>query len=287
MSSIDLEEKVGLGLVFDTGLNGLMFKGSAVGIQPDIRTKHQMWPVVSGEGRVPDEFYQMYRGVCLVEDRVKLQKLNLRFDITVILSCKIGRRRAGEIMVGGPPPPQEFNKTLGHSHAFPEVYEVLNGKAIYLQEDLVNGTSIAVHAEEGDKVLIPSYKGHVTINPGDKPLIMANWISSNTVSEYASYKSCRGAMHFCVEEEDRTRIPEFAGQRDSGKVISSAGGGKKIKWVVNPNYGGYVQEGGSSIDSARLTSLNHLGILKSTPMYLSSKQRGFENLNFLQRVYRD
>jgi len=284
MSLIDLEERVGFGLVFDTDLNRLRFKGSNVGIQPDIRTKYQMWPVVSGDGRVPNEFYQMYRGVCLVEDMEELKKLNLRFDITVIPNCKIGRRSVGELMVGGPPSPQEFNKTLGHSHHLPEVYEVLHGQAIYLQENLVNGISISVHAKEGDKVLIPSYKGHVTINPGDKPLIMANWISTNTVSEYGGYKSCGGAMHFCVEEDDRTRVPRFTGQRDSGKVLSSAGESKKRKWIVNPNYRDYVEREKPIEVFAKDFSLTYLGLFRDKPIYISSKEKDFKNLEFLQKV---
>ncbi|WP_437344448.1 glucose-6-phosphate isomerase family protein [Methanoculleus frigidifontis] len=57
---------------------------------------------------------------------------------------------------------------------YPELYQVLAGEAHYLlqRKDLSDG--VVVTAKVGEFVLIPPGYGHVTINPGQEDLVMAN-----------------------------------------------------------------------------------------------------------------
>ncbi len=118
----------------------------------------------------------------------------------------------------------EWNKTFGHYHPlapsgeyYPEVYEVLAGKAIYLlQHRDAQGRIddvLVIPAVPGDKVfMLPGY-GHATINPGDEPLVMANWVAGSFSSEYGDYKQRHGAAYFALA------------------------GAEGVRWQANPNYG--------------------------------------------------
>ncbi len=267
MSQIDLEQRSGLPLVFDTEFNRLMFKGCPVSIQPDIRTRYQMSEVLSPHSSVhdtPKEFYQMYRGLGFAEDLELIAEKQVRYDVTVMPSATIGPR-GGEPQYGGRLP-LEFIKTLGHTHALPEVYEVLNGQAVYLIEDRARGVVEGVRAFEGDKVFIPSNHGHVTINTGTQPLIMANWISTQTTSEYKGYQETKGAMCFLTQNGDG-----------------------EFQWFANPlfnlnddNPSPRKRAGIRDKDLLRMRT----GVLsKGTPLYTSAKECDFNNLGFLQQVY--
>ena len=43
--------------------------------------------------------------------------------------------------------------------------------------------------------MLPGY-GHVTINPGKKTLVMANWVERNFKSIYSPMKQRKGAMYY-------------------------------------------------------------------------------------------
>jgi len=123
-----------------------------------------------------DALYYMFRGVDLFD--------SIRYDITVLLPGTVGK---------------EYIKTKGHYHpdSYPEVYEVLNGKALYLLQkseepyDLVDDV-IVVEAKAGDKVVIPPHYGHVTINSGEGVLIMSNLVSTMFSSIYEPYERKKG-----------------------------------------------------------------------------------------------
>lgn len=129
----------------------------------------------------PDmDLYYMYRGI----------KTNgeLRYDETVIKAQMLGN---------------EFNKTKGHYHvgAYPEIYTVLEGEAIYLLQKKNSGGQIedvyAVKAKKGDSVIMPPFYGHVTINPSaTQDLKMANWISDNCKSDYSPFVELQGACYY-------------------------------------------------------------------------------------------
>lgn len=139
------------------------------------------------------ELYYMYRDLSLGrQDHSIMLDNSLRYDITVIPPGKLGC---------------EFIKTAGHYHPFindtgftyPEVYEVLKGKAHYLLQRCDGGKMkdvALIEAVEGDKVIIPPNYGHVTINPSNKELKMANWVSRSFESLYEPYKKCGGAAYY-------------------------------------------------------------------------------------------
>ena len=82
---------------------------------------------------------------------------------------------------------------------YPELYGVVEGKAHYLlQKRGMNGLekTVLIEAKEGDIVLIPPGFGHITINPTDKVLKMANWVCSDFDSIYKPIQNKGGAAWF-------------------------------------------------------------------------------------------
>jgi len=142
--------------------------------------------------------YYMYRGIYKKGDEQIFAQRDIRYDITVILAGKLGR---------------EYYKTIGHFHplkpgsleTYPEYYEVLEGEAFYLLQKNTHSNeveeAVVVAAKKGDKVFIPSPYGHVTINPGDKLLVMANLVEKNFKSQYEPFQEKRGAAYYCIEGE--------------------------------------------------------------------------------------
>lgn len=197
----DLEATSGLPLrLGDDGR--LVFGGGLPAVTPAFRTLAEMREVlVAGDAGGPDVLYAMYRDVARPEDREALRAQGLRYDITVLAAGRIG---------------PEWNKTFGHYHPlapdgeyYPEVYEVLAGRAIYLlQHRGPSGTIddvLAIPARPGDKVfMLPGY-GHATINPGDEPLVMANWVAGAFSSEYGDYRERHGAAYYALDAGDAVR----------------------------------------------------------------------------------
>jgi len=125
------------------------------------------------------DLYYMFRGVDIFD--------RIRYDITAILPGTVGK---------------EYIKTKGHYHpeGYPEVYEVMNGKAFYLLQRSLDFESvddvILVEAGEGDIVIIPPYYGHVTVNRGEDILIMSNLVSTEFSSIYEPYERRKGAAYY-------------------------------------------------------------------------------------------
>ncbi len=136
------------------------------------------------------DLYYMYRDLYLSRsDRDRLKEHDLRYDITVIPPKMLGR---------------EYVKTAGHYHpcvagtnvTYPEVYEVLEGEAMYLLQNESATDIVCVEALEGDKVVIPPGYGHVTINRSNKQLKMANFVCRSFSSIYEPYKRLGGAAYY-------------------------------------------------------------------------------------------
>jgi len=70
---------------------------------------------------------------------------------------------------------------------------------------------VLVKAGAGDVVVIPPGFGHVTINPGNADLVMANLVSTAFSSDYAPYAAMGGAA--CYEMADGTFVknPRYPG----------------------------------------------------------------------------
>jgi len=176
--------------------------------EPDVRKAGDMREVILdqewAEKNLDVELYYMYRDLWLEEDHETIVKNDLRYDITLIPARSIGK---------------EFVKTKGHYHpecstgvSFPEIYEVLEGEAHYLLQRPEAGKivdAVLVEAAPGDKVVIPPNYGHVTINPGSKPLKMANWVSRKFSSIYGDYVERRGAAYYELTDGTFMKNPSY------------------------------------------------------------------------------
>ena len=162
------------------------------------------------------ELYYMFRDVSRDEEDAKeIKQRGLRYDITIIPPNTLG---------------SEFVKTAGHYHpylqasnlTYPEIYEILEGEAHYLlqRREEADGVEritdvIVVKAKSGDKVLIPPNYGHVTINPGESTLKMANWVARAFSSIYDPIKRRGGAAYFelitgaFIQNERYEEVPDI------------------------------------------------------------------------------
>ncbi len=183
--TLDLSKASGLPIKL-THENKLVFGKGMKRVTPDVRTREQMMPVLKNHPhKIPKELYYMYRDVCLKKDEKKIKLNKIRYDITIIPALTIG---------------EEYNKTFGHYHPkvpgtatwYPEIYEVLHGRAHYLLQDENAEETLVYDARQGDKCLmLPGY-GHVTINPGKETLVMANWVFPGFKSNYEPVELLKG-----------------------------------------------------------------------------------------------
>ncbi|MAG44679.1 glucose-6-phosphate isomerase [bacterium] len=170
---------------------------------PDIRFLHDMQEVVYDQGWVKNaenfKAYYMYREFA--------KKENLKYNITIIPPRMIS---------------QEFIKTKGHYHksGHAEIYIVLEGEAIYLMQkrDKKNPNIIldvfAIKAKKGDIAVIPKHYGHVSINPGNQELKMADWSCDSCESDYSLYVKNQGACYYhtkqgWIKNPKYTKVPEL------------------------------------------------------------------------------
>lgn len=194
---------------------------------PDIRWLYDMKDVIFDQswlaGAENFELYYMFRDLFLSRgDEEKLREQNLRYDITIIPPGMIGR---------------EYIKTAGHYHpkaagalvTYPELYEVLEGEALYLLQSEDLDDVVAVAASAGDKVLVPPNYGHITINRSNKTLKMSNFVADNFSSLYAPFKEKGGGAYFFTKEGwiKNERYPEAAELRHadapSSRTLSRLG----------------------------------------------------------------
>ncbi|MBI2672809.1 hypothetical protein HYX19_00975 [Candidatus Woesearchaeota archaeon] len=154
--------------------------------EPGVRRMHELNEVFLEEPELVcnDAAYFMYRGIYHDGDREIFEKNNIRYDITVIPPRKIRN---------------EFIKTLGHRHPCAEIYEVLNGKAIYLMQNEEEAISTGVNSSEVMYIL--RNHDHVTINPSGEVLVMSNIVKSDIESDYGIIKSKKGMSFFFIEED--------------------------------------------------------------------------------------
>ena len=168
--------------------------------KPDIskRMAYDMKPVLMrAEEVVKNEiYYTVFRNLKIVSGKI-------RYDITQIPQNKI----AGELA-----------KTFGHYHksAYPELYEVLDGRAYFLLQKFSNNpTEISeayiVEAEAGEKAVMPPGFGHLSINIGGGDLILANWISL-VEYDYQLFSKFHGGCYYVLNK------------------------GENIEFEKNPNY---------------------------------------------------
>lgn len=165
-------------------------------IHPHVRSLREMQSVVFDKNwlhtaDLDQPLYLMYRDCVLPEDQETTHTLEVRYDITVLLPVRLGR---------------EYNKTKGHYHSeykpgmcYPELYQVLAGQAhVLLQKQSGKTVSdvVLVIAHEGEIVLVPPNYGHITINPTEQTLKMANWVSTKVESFYEPFEEKGGGAYF-------------------------------------------------------------------------------------------
>ncbi len=166
--------------------------------EPDIRWLYDMKEVIYDQEWLSKaqnfELYYMYRDLFLSRsDRNSLIEQGLRYDITVIPPHMMG---------------SEYIKTAGHYHpaprggrvSFPEIYEVLEGEALYLLQKQDLSDVVAINASAGYKVLIPPGYGHITINCSNNTLKMANFVARDFQSLYEPYRAAGGGAYFYTKD---------------------------------------------------------------------------------------
>jgi glucose-6-phosphate isomerase len=178
--------------------------------EPDIRRLSDMLDVILDQqwaAKAEDfELYYMYRDLFLGRaDGIKLRAQGLRYDITIIPPNMLGC---------------EYVKTAGHYHptvpgssvTYPELYEVLEGEALYLMQKSDLSDVVVVNASAGDKVLVPPGYGHITINRSNKTLKMANFVARDFSSLYDPIKKRAGGAYFFTKDGwiKNERCPEAA-----------------------------------------------------------------------------
>ncbi|HHW18748.1 MAG TPA: glucose-6-phosphate isomerase [Firmicutes bacterium] len=198
----DISELVGFPVTLnDDGT--LTFGHGVLSPRPEARKLKDASPVLlyPDQGG-PETLYLMYRGTGLEKDQNAMINSGLRFDLTVIYPGKIG---------------SEYVKTFGHYHplapgqafTYPEVYQVIHGKAHFLMQkggDITGEVEDFVVAdfEEGDILLIPPFYGHATVNPGNDFLVIANWIAREFASVYEPIRVRKGMAYYDVEYKDKS-----------------------------------------------------------------------------------
>ena len=177
--------------------------------KPDIRFLNDMKEVLFDEKWAKKaknlELYYMYRGV--------KNKDSLRYDITVVPSLMLGK---------------EFVKTKGHEHneGFGEIYTVLKGEAIYLnqkcQGDIVKDVC-AIKARKGESVIVPRGYGHISINPSKKELVEANWTDIDCRNIYGPFIKNKGACYYYtksgwIKNKSYKKVPKLRFEKPLKKI---------------------------------------------------------------------
>ena len=227
---IDLSD-YGMDLKFDER------KGELVGFSGErgVRKLSEMREMFPDPGSSVEDLYFMFRGVDEFDD--------IRYDITALSPGMVG---------------DEYIKTKGHYHpdAFPEVYEVMSGRAYYLIQRSVEPFArvddvILIKAKAGDKVLIPPHYGHVTINPSDSYLLMNNLVSKRFSSVYAPYERFRGAVYYmtsggAVKNDGYTEAPELKVARPKEAPEFGLIGGKSLYRCISDDKGAFEYLNGAA-----------------------------------------
>jgi glucose-6-phosphate isomerase len=245
MTTLDLTDISGLPIAIDQETGQLIdLAGTVYWDGPGQRRFDDLRAVVADPKAIDviaDEIaYYTYRDVRLA-DEAGLAANGLRYDVTVTLPGAVGG---------------EFIKTAGHYHAldpngvsWPEIYDVLSGEAAFVLQQAEGDPagdpdmtrSVVIVAGPGDRLVIPPDYGHVTVNIGTSPLVVADLVATASSNHYQSYAARQGGA---------VRILAVPGEDDAFEA----------EW--NPAYP-EVDEGIEVIAAGDLTPLE-----TDTPLYL-------------------
>lgn len=255
-----LERQSGLPIAFDPLTDTIRWNAGLHVEATTARTFADMKTYIAEPDAIAtrDPIYTVYRNIRRTGDAAKIDAAELRYDITVIPP---GYFTGSE---------KEFFRTAGHYHAslpghdftYPEVYEVISGRAYWLiqrpnRDDPKTLEEIyIVEAEPGEKVIIPPNFGHISINASSEPLVLSNWIAGGFAYDYQPYRELRGGGSRVIE----------------GSVPDT------IEFEPNRQYR-YVPD----IRKLRPKAVAEFGLVRSTPAY--ALVNDLTRLRFLRTPY--
>ena len=271
---INLTEKLGLTAILESGTLEMTYGAEAAALEAAAwhKTLTQVWKSLKFAHEFTDEEgktikepdfnkYSFSRGTLYCGQRnVRLDKKdltellkqkNIRPDVTVLPQGEING---------------EYIRTEGHEHPSgkPEIYEVIYGKIGYLlfkpvEKDSENIKEVMfVSAVEGNHVLFPPGYQHISVNIGDSPCVMTDWVNATEKSNFDYIKRHNGAPYWVVKE-----------------------GNRKSKLERNTRYKGKVPEI-RLVKPGEVVELSHgIKIKKGEPMFNLVKDGKIDALDFL------
>ncbi len=176
------------------------------------------------EGMDGEDFcYGAYRDIVFENDRALFRKYDFRYDITMIMPGTVQG---------------ECKKTSGHYHGYikdqpdtyPEVYEVLEGKAVYIlqkvrnfdrenEEPFVEDLK-AVFVEAGQAIIIPPFYGHCSINVGEGPMAFSNIAVISCPLHYEPIQKKHGLSNYVLKDGQNTRFVPNQNYKNIPKIVS-------------------------------------------------------------------
>jgi len=139
--------------------------------------------------------YSGRRGVYWDNDQLwdLIKQNKIRPDITLLFSGTVA---------------DELIRTEGHEHLsnFPEIYETVYGRGGYLlfksDGDEVKDVMFVV-SEKGDHVVFPPGYKHISVNIGETPLVMTDWVSTEASPNFDYIRKHNGGPYWVVKKEKR------------------------------------------------------------------------------------
>ncbi|MBW6461684.1 MAG: glucose-6-phosphate isomerase [DPANN group archaeon] len=247
-----IEKITGMDIYYDNTTKDLVFNEKP--LKKSIRTIEEMKNVISNKDwynqvNPKRKMYYMFRDISKPKDKTTTEETNLRYDITVIPPDLMG---------------DEYVKTQGHAHPFipgtkttySEIYQVLNGHALFILEtkDGKDTKTSYIYAKEGDIIIVPPNHSHVTINPTDDILIIANWVERNFTSDYKPILKNNGLSYYLLKKDgDRVFIknphtkchseltemkpinPELLGLKKDESIYNLIKAPEHLEFLTRPN----------------------------------------------------
>lgn len=180
--------------------------------------------------------YYIYRNACLDIHEPLFLKNGVRFDLTLIPASKNKK---------------EPSRTIGHFHknipktktTWSEIYEVINGQAIFFFQKKTGLSAYAISAKKGDKIIVPPYFGHITINPSQKnPLLIANiFTNKKNVSDYSYFKKNHGPVFYPVFKGEKIDFIKNPLIKKSSCLIIKKVSDQKLSFKLNEKESIYSQ----------------------------------------------
>lgn len=187
-------------------------------------------PAPPGDHRVQ---YWTFGGVADETHDRALHDLPLSYDLTVI-----------------PPLASawELAKTHGHTHTnqrgpgvgFAELYEVLEGRAGFLVQDLHEGPistfAVLIEADRGDVIVVPPLCQHAMVNLGSGTLVVADVSCRASIHDYAGVRAARGMAYYialdgsAVRNEAYRSVPVL--EQTNAQDWPATGGGSLYQALV-------------------------------------------------------